>query len=212
MARVLWRKADGSIEEFSFSSRVVLGRDDEADFKVESKGISRCHILIEERGENYVLSDMGSTNGTLLNGRPLLDEAQLRSGDRICIGTEVIEFFAGEGAAETRGSVSTEPLSRTLAREGSPVARGYDISSLPEVLPRTVGRFELEEKLGQGGMGAVYRARDLESGDEVAVKFIRQNIGRREAFLEYFHHREAVLAREINHPNILIVLSSPSCS
>ncbi|MBL06201.1 MAG: protein kinase [Planctomycetota bacterium] len=203
MARVLWRKADGSIEEFSFSSRVVLGRDDEADFKVESKGISRCHILIEERGENYVLSDMGSTNGTLLNGRPLLDEAQLRSGDRICIGTEVIEFFAGEGAAETRGSVSTEPLSRTLAREGSPVARGYDISSLPEVLPRTVGRFELEEKLGQGGMGAVYRARDLESGDEVAVKFIRQNIGRREAFLEYFHHREAVLAREINHPNVI---------
>ena len=123
MARVLWRKADGSIEEFSFSSRVVLGRDDEADFKVDSKGISRCHILIEERGENYVLSDMGSTNGTLLNGRPLLEEAQLRSGDRICIGAEVIEFFAG-AAAETRGSVSTEPLSRTLAREGSPAASG----------------------------------------------------------------------------------------
>ena len=52
-------------------------------------------------------------------------------------------------------------------------------------------------------MGAVYRARDLESGEEVAVKFIRQNIGRREAFLEYFHHREAVLAREIDHPNVI---------
>ena len=203
MARVLWRKADGSQEEFSFSSKVVLGRDDEADFTVEAKGISRCHILIEERGENYVLSDMGSTNGTLLNGRPLIEEAQLRSGDRICIGTEVIEFFAGEDAAGTEDSVSTEPLSRTLAREGGPGARGYDINSLPEMLPRKVGRFELEEKLGQGGMGGVYRARDLESGDEVAVKFIRQNIGQREAFLEYFHHREAVLAREINHPNVI---------
>ena len=203
MARVIWRKADGSQEDYSFSSKVVLGRDDEADFKVESKGVSRCHILIEERAGCFVLSDMGSTNGTLLNGRPLLKEAQLRSGDMISIGTAVVEFSAGEDGNETNASLATEPLSRTLAREGGPAAKGYDISSLPEMLPRTVGRFELEEKIGQGGMGAVYRARDLESGEEVAVKFIRQNIGRREAFLEYFHHREAVLAREIDHPNVI---------
>ena len=204
MAQVIWRKADGSQEDFSFSSKVVLGRDDEADFKVESKGVSRCHILIEERGGAFVLSDMGSTNGTLLNGRPLLKEAQLRSGDQICIGTAVVEFSIAGEQDQTNASLATEPLSRTLAREGSPAAGGgYDISSLPEILPRKVGRFELEEKLGQGGMGAVYRARDLESGDEVAVKFIRQNIGRREAFLEYFHHREAVLAREIDHPNVI---------
>ena len=203
MARVIWKKADGSWEDYSFRSKVVLGRDDEADFIVDAKGVSRCHILIEDRGGSYLLTDMGSTNGTLLNGRPLLKEAKLRSGDRICIGTEVIEFSDGEDSSETNASCATEALSRTLAREGSPEAMGYDASSLPEVLPRKVGKFELEEKLGQGGMGAVYRVRDLESGDEIAVKFIRQNIGRRESFLEYFHHREAVLAREIDHANVI---------
>ena len=79
MARVIWRKADGSQEDFSFSSKVVLGRDAEADFKVESKGVSRCHKLIEERGGTFVLSDLGSTNRTLLNWRPQLKEAQIRS-------------------------------------------------------------------------------------------------------------------------------------
>jgi len=206
MARVIWKKADGSREEYSFRSKVVLGRDDEADFIVDAQGVSRCHILIEDRGGSYLLTDMGSTNGTLLNGRPLLKEACLRGGDRICIGNEVIEFTDGGETSETNSSFATEPLGRTLAREGSPSARGYDASNLPEVLPRKVGKFELEEKLGQGGMGAVYRVRDLDSGDEIAVKFIRQNIGRREAFLEYFHHREAVLAREIDHQNVIRIL------
>ena len=113
MAQVIWRKADGSQKDFSFSSKVVLGRDDEADFKVESKGVSRCHILIEERGGAFVLSDMGSTNGTLLNGRPLLKEAQLRSGDQICIGTAVVEFSIAGEQDPTNASLATEPLSRT---------------------------------------------------------------------------------------------------
>ena len=169
MARVTWKKADGSLEDYSFRSKVVLGRDDEADFIVDAKGVSRCHVLIEDRGGSYLLTDMGSTNGTLLNGRPLLKEARLRSGDRICIGNEVIEFADGGEISETNSSFATEPLSRTLAREGSPSASGYDTSNLPEVLPRKVGKFELEEKLGQGGMGAVYRVRDLDSGDEIAV-------------------------------------------
>jgi serine/threonine protein kinase len=204
MARVIWRKPDGSVEDRSIAESTTLGRDDDVDFTVHGRGVSRRHARIELRESYFVLCDLGSTNGTLLNGKKLQGDTVLHTGDRIQIGTQSIEFDGETGAVETRSAFNTEPLSRTLDREtastGQPPAR---IRRLPESLPRNVGKFRLDEKIGQGGMGAVYRAVDLDSQRDVAVKFIRQNIGRKEAFLEYFHHREAVLAREIDHPNVI---------
>lgn len=48
--------------------------------------VSRYHAQIEQRGENFYLSDLGSSNGTTLNGRPVQFEQKLRSDDQIRFG------------------------------------------------------------------------------------------------------------------------------
>jgi hypothetical protein len=66
------------------------------------------------------------------------------------------------------------------------------------------GRYELLEKLGTGGMGEVYRARDLVLLREVAVKFLPEPFTTNPARLTRFT-REARAASSLNHPNILTV-------
>ena len=215
MARVIWTQEDGREINFPLSDNVVIGRDPSADCKLEARSVSRRHALIEMRDGCFYLRDLGSTNGTSVNGKPIDSEAELRVGDRIEVGAERLRFEVettpdrdADLRVGTRSVLATEPLSRTLHKESLEEGRELIVrkGTLPEALPRRVGKFHLVDKIGQGGMGSVYRAIDLESNQEVAVKFIRQQIGRKESFLQMFHHREAVLAREIDHDNVIRVL------
>jgi len=63
------------------------------------------------------------------------------------------------------------------------------------------GRFSIKRFLGQGGMGEVYEAEDLELGDHVAVKTIRADIASDRAVMDRFK-REIHLARRVTHPNV----------
>jgi serine/threonine-protein kinase len=81
------------------------------------------------------------------------------------------------------------------------------ISTTPISAAATAGRiieskYELLELLGEGGMGAVYRARRLRIGDYVAVKILHQKYLTEDSALERFH-REAQAAAGVHHPNIV---------
>ena len=79
---------------------VILGRALEADVRVNDARASRLHARIRtERGAaaadapaRYRLSDLNSTNGTLLNGRPVTDDVFLQHGDKLHIGEHLIRF------------------------------------------------------------------------------------------------------------------------
>ena len=92
MARVIWNKSDGSAQNYSLTDGGVLGRDAGVDFTVDAVGVSRQHARIEARDSGFFLRDLDSTNGTLLNGRRVVREMPLRSGDEIQIGNEKLAF------------------------------------------------------------------------------------------------------------------------
>ena len=73
---------------------VTIGRLPECDVVIADKGASRRHAQIRSKDERYTLTDLGSTNGTRLNGQTI-QTRELADGDRITIGTTVLEFHRG---------------------------------------------------------------------------------------------------------------------
>jgi hypothetical protein len=71
---------------FDITGGVVLGRGDSVDIRLEDTFASAHHARIVQQGSVLVLEDMGSTNGTYLNGEPVRGPQALQPGDRIRIG------------------------------------------------------------------------------------------------------------------------------
>jgi diguanylate cyclase (GGDEF)-like protein len=72
---------------------VIIGRDETADLALSDGSISRAHCKVErlETGR-YMLIDLGSTNGTALNGERVQGAIPLNPGDKIFLGASVIRF------------------------------------------------------------------------------------------------------------------------
>ena len=65
---------------------VTLGRSDGSDIRIEDPYASSAHARIFPRGDGMYIEDMGSTNGTFLNGRQLRRPEALKAADRVRIG------------------------------------------------------------------------------------------------------------------------------
>ncbi len=71
--------------------RVVLGRSKEADIRVPDENVSRRHAEVRLEDDGYWIVDLGSMNGTIVNGKRV-DRARLENDDRITLGATEIVF------------------------------------------------------------------------------------------------------------------------
>jgi len=77
---------------FELDADVIIGRGAGVDIRIEDTFASSRHALIAPHGALRVIEDLGSTNGTFLNGEPLRGPQPLHSGDQIRIGETEFSF------------------------------------------------------------------------------------------------------------------------
>jgi len=70
----------------------TMGRSRQCDVMLDDPNVSRTHAEVRPRGGSWVLTDLGSTNGSRLNGRKLDGSEVLKPGDEIELGTSKIKF------------------------------------------------------------------------------------------------------------------------
>lgn len=68
---------------------VTIGRDLSSDIVVQDPEISRHHVRMRRWRHGYSVEDVGSTNGTMVNGQPVLEPRLLQANDRVKLGTRV---------------------------------------------------------------------------------------------------------------------------
>ncbi len=78
------------------------------------------------------------------------------------------------------------------------------------VARRLFERFQIEELLGRGGMGAVYKALDIALGRRVALKILREELSGDEEFVARLAD-EAKITASVNHPNVIRVFGQGAC-
>ena len=108
-----------------------VGRSPESDVVVDVAAVSRQHAVIENNGDSVFVRDMGSRNGTYVNGSRVVERAQLRDGDQMVICDVVFEFRqpvpAGDSSPQLKGSL-LGPLSAGTEDPGSSVLATLDVS------------------------------------------------------------------------------------
>jgi adenylate cyclase len=94
MARIVLATAEGQ-QTVDLRAHNSLGRHPSNSIQLLDKIVSKEHCTIEKRGETFVLRDLGSLNGTYVNGERVVGERKLNHGDDIALGTTRARFDDG---------------------------------------------------------------------------------------------------------------------
>jgi hypothetical protein len=91
--------------------QLVIGRDSASAIAINDAEVSRKHARLNFQGGKYVIEDLGSTNGTFVNGQRLISAAVLKSGDVVSLGEQIVLMYealtpdVGETIISARKSV-----------------------------------------------------------------------------------------------------------
>jgi len=219
--RVIAGPHTGRIFTFDQHDTFLIGRSETANFCLpEDRFFSRNHCLLEIAPPQIFLRDLGSTNGTYVNGLRV-EAVHMNSGDRIQGGETVLEVEVGadpkEVSADGRPDFSaTIPSIITVeclncgafseAKAANPDSKlSYLCENCREALkknPQPIPNYQMIRILGQGGMGSVMLARSVHDGMVVAVKTLLPEVAVSEQSLKRFM-REIEVSASLVHPHIV---------
>ena len=156
-------------------NEVAIGRDPSNDIVINEAEVSRKHARLFLRGEIYVLEDLGSTNGTFVNGQRLISPQELRPGDMVLLGENEAAMTAAAWAAGLVASGGRLGLSLILTQEAFENVRQLmqslapDAEITPDSLADSLARsqFRLHRALqkASSAVGFKYRMEVLKEDD-----------------------------------------------
>ena len=170
MAEISVQAADGSRERFPLvKGRITIGRSRDSDIFLPDQWLSRQHAEIRQKPDGYYVSDLGSKNGTLLNGGRIHEEHRLRAGDIITLGEHVLTFSLGEpGDAEEEPEQDSDPVGTRIfsARELS------DIKTKPAIDANELARQNRVLGVLSRAAGSLVRHRSLDEIFEMVLDLL----------------------------------------
>lgn len=92
----------------------LLGRGSDCDLRLRDINISRHHCLIRVRPGQITLVDLGSSNGSYVNGTRVVSQADLKSGDELRLGDQRFFLDLGEGFSIPEKVADVDPLANTF--------------------------------------------------------------------------------------------------
>jgi hypothetical protein len=99
----MWGSAGRDLKPLD-GDRLTVGADPSSDLVAERRGLSRAHAVFERYGEAWSVRDLGSRNGTFVNGERVIGERALHADDEILLGDLRIVFHStNTGARPTEG-------------------------------------------------------------------------------------------------------------
>lgn len=121
---------------------LALGRDGSNPIRLHDNEVSRRHAELRHTPQGYRLVDLGSANGTFVNGDPI-DQAPLRSGDQVQLGQTVMIFSEGSLASEREMTRRVDLLSAASSADRSAIVRSIPVGDGSRMLraPEATGEW-----------------------------------------------------------------------
>ena len=211
----------GRIFSFTQHDTFLIGRSPDAHLCLPNdRYFSRNHCLLEMNPPHSYLRDLGSTNGTFLNGHRVQD-AFLNSGDRIQCGETVLvvevsttapdlsETTQDAGVPKRPVLVMVECLNCGRREQAQASASDEHLTFLCEDCrielkrsPQAIPGYDTIKVLGRGGMGCVMLGREQQTGRAVAIKTLLPEFAVSDKAMRRFM-REIDVAAALKHKNIV---------
>jgi len=212
----------GRIFSFTQHDTFLIGRNPDAHLCLpDDRYFSRNHCLLEMNPPHSHLRDLGSTNGTFLNGRRV-HEAYLNNGDRIQCGETILvvevtteshdllsETTQDAGVPKRPVLVMVECVNCGRREQAQASAPDEHLTFLCEDCrielkrsPQAIPGYDTVKLLGRGGMGCVMLGREQKTGRPVAIKTLLPEFAVSDKAMKRFL-REIDVAATLKHKNIV---------
>jgi len=231
-AKVILTITKGNLagQKFEFDSRAtcIIGRADDCYPKIPDdeyhRTISRYHCLLDINPPNIRVRDFGSKNGTFVNDQKIgqreahhspeegakikFPEYDLNPGDKIKLSNTIFSVdIVSDPEFLPTPNVAKVPLYRATVHSPKPNLWDWLKGLLKRAKAgeenlRAIKHYTLLRKLGEGGFGEVYLAKNEQTGEEVALKIMLPQVAASPRAVEMFQ-REIENTRVLNHPNIV---------
>lgn len=132
--RFISGKYQGGEFPLRMNREIVIGRSSDLDMVLVEDMVSRRHAKISSTDTEIFIQDLGSTNGTFVNGEKVAGRAQLHEGDRILVGTSIIKVVGVEGAADEQSEAEARRRLEAGAQQRQATA-GRPMSGVIEEIP-----------------------------------------------------------------------------
>lgn len=93
--------------------QLVIGRDSSSSIAINDAEVSRKHARLNFQGGKYVIEDLGSTNGTFVNGQRLAASVVLKSGDVVSLGEQIVLLYEALSTDAGATMISQKAPART---------------------------------------------------------------------------------------------------